>query len=89
MNSNRAAILGGQEGSYLRGAPFLSPKPPINPGTLKVRACSSRSCATRDKENTVRIVKKNKNNLPICLRYGYVIKYGLAKKFKILERRKR
>ncbi|WP_299188361.1 hypothetical protein [uncultured Campylobacter sp.] len=34
--------------------------------------------------HAVRIVKKNKNNLPICLRYGYVIKYGLAKKFKIL-----
>lgn len=37
----------------------------------------------------VRIVKKSKNHLPICLRYGYVIKYGLAKKLKILERRKR
>ena len=37
----------------------------------------------------VRIVKKSKNTLPICLRYGYVIKYGLAKKLKILERRKR
>nr|DAT62885.1 MAG TPA: hypothetical protein [Caudoviricetes sp.] len=33
--------LGGQEGSYLRGAPFLSPKPPINPYTLKVRAYGS------------------------------------------------
>ena len=32
----------------------------------------------------VRIVKKNKNNLPICLRYGYVLSYGLAKRFKIL-----
>ena len=32
----------------------------------------------------VRIVKKSKNTLPICLRYGYVIKYGLAKRFKIL-----
>lgn len=37
----------------------------------------------------VRIVKKNKNHLPICLRYGYVLSYGLAKKLKILERRKR
>lgn len=39
--------------------------------------------------HAVRIVKKNKNKLTICLRYGYVIKYGLAKKLKILERRKR
>jgi len=36
----------------------------------------------------VRIVKKSKNTLPICLRYGYVIKYGLAKRFKILERKR-
>ena len=36
----------------------------------------------------VRIVKKNKNKLPICLRYGYAIKYGLAKKLKILERKR-
>lgn len=36
----------------------------------------------------VRIVKKSKNTLPICLRYGYVIKYGLAKKLKILERKR-
>ena len=33
----------------------------------------------------VRIVKKSKNTLPICLRYGYVLSYGLAKRFKILE----
>lgn len=36
----------------------------------------------------VRIVKKSKNTLPICLRYGYVIGYGLAKRFKILERKR-
>lgn len=36
----------------------------------------------------VRIVKKNKNHLPICLRYGYVLSYGLAKRFKILERKR-
>ena len=36
----------------------------------------------------VRIVKKSKNTLPICLRYGYVLSYGLAKKFKILERKR-
>ncbi|WP_298756896.1 hypothetical protein [uncultured Campylobacter sp.] len=36
----------------------------------------------------MRIVKKNKNNLPICLRYGYVIKYGLAKRFKIFRKEK-
>ena len=36
----------------------------------------------------VQIVKKNKNKLTICLRYGYVIGYGLAKRFKILERKR-
>ena len=36
----------------------------------------------------VQIVRKGKSSLPICLRYGYVIKYGLAKKLKILERRR-
>lgn len=36
----------------------------------------------------VRIVKKSKNNLPICLRYGYVLSYSLAKKFKIFERKR-
>ncbi|WP_297950742.1 hypothetical protein [uncultured Campylobacter sp.] len=35
----------------------------------------------------VRIVRKGKSSLPICLRYGYVIKYSLAKKLKILERK--
>lgn len=38
--------------------------------------------------HAVRIVKKNKNNLSICLRYGYVLSYGLAKKLKILERKR-
>ena len=37
----------------------------------------------------VRIVKKNKNNLPICLRYGYVLSYGLAKRLKLEYRRQK
>ncbi len=36
---------------------------------------------------TVRIVKKNKNNLAVCLKYGYVLKMGYIKKFNV-EREK-
>ena len=35
----------------------------------------------------LRIVKKQRANLTVCLKYGYVCKAKFAKKFKILERR--
>ncbi|MGG7074608.1 hypothetical protein U5B43_10270 [Campylobacter sp. 9BO] len=36
----------------------------------------------------VRIVKKAKSNLAICLKYGYVLKARHIKKFKLYERAK-
>ncbi|CUU88112.1 Uncharacterised protein [Campylobacter hyointestinalis] len=34
----------------------------------------------------VKIIKKGKANLAICLRYGYVCKVRIARKFKLYER---